>query len=264
MHCEKYNKQGLGNLLSHYERKNSRFRKFSNENIDKDKSHLNYNLAPEHKEGLYKFIKNRVTELHITKRKNAIWACDWCLTAPEEIRGEKEKCDAFFKASYAFLEKRYGRENVVSAYCHFDEVSEHMHFCFIPVVKKQECEFDPTTGTLKTNTIEKVLAKECINRVELQTIHSDLQRALDSELDFGIKVLNGATKGKNMSVKELKYKTELEKEIKEKSQQLEKMKHDITAVTTNFINLSEKANRYNSLLEHEAEERDKEICGAYQ
>lgn len=259
MHCEKYNQKGLGNLLSHYERKNNKFRKYSNESIDKEKTHLNYNLAPEHNEGLFKFIKNRVTELNISKRKNAIWCCDWCLTAPEEIKEDKTKCDEFFKASYSFLEARYGRENVVSAYCHFDETTPHLHFCFIPVVHKQECVFDKETSTLKTNTVEKVVAKECINRIELQTIHSDLQRFLDTELTFQAKVVNGATKGKNMSVKELKYKSELEKEIREKSEQLEKMKKDITAISTNFINLTEKASKYNNILIEENQHRSEEV-----
>ena len=259
MHCEKYNQKGLGNLLSHYERKNNKFRKYSNESIDKEKTYLNYNLAPEHQEGLYKFIKARVTELSISKRKNAVWACDWCLTAPEEIKDNKEKCDSFFKASYDFLENRYGKENVVSAYCHFDESTPHLHFCFIPVVSKQVCEFDMNTASLNTKTVSKVCCKECINRVELQTIHTDLQRHLDAELPFDVKVLNGSTKGKNMTVKELKYKGELEKEIKEKSEQLEKMKKDIMTISTNFINLNEKANRYNNILIEEDHHRQEEI-----
>lgn len=259
MHCEKYNQKGLGNLLSHYERKNNKFRKYSNESIDKEKTCLNYNLAPERNEGLYKFIKNKVTELNISKRKNAIWACDWCLTVPEDIKEDKEKCDSFFKASYEFLKDRYGEENVVSAYCHFDETTPHLHFCFIPIVTKQVCEFDMATASLQTKTVSKVCAKECINRVELQTIHSDLQRYLDTELSFDAKVVNGATKGKNMSVKELKYKSELEKEIREKSEQLEKMKKDIMAISTNFLNLTEKANKYNHILGEEEQHRKQEI-----
>lgn len=259
MHCAKYNQKGLGNLLSHYERKNNKFRKYSNENIDKEKTHLNYNLAPKREEGLYKFIKNRVTELNISKRKNAIWVCDWCLTVPESIKDDKSKCDDFFKASYDFLANRYGFENVVSAYVHYDEASPHLHFCMIPTIKKQVVEFDMETASLITKTVEKVVAKECINRVELQTIHSDLQRFIDTELAFEAKVLNGSTKGKNMSVKELKYKSELEKEIREKSEQLEKMKKDITAISTNFLNLTEKASKYNNILVEEEQHRNQEI-----
>ena len=259
MHCEKYNQKGLGNLLSHYERKNNKFRKYTNENIDKEKTYLNSNLGPTHEDGLYKFIKDRVNELGISKRKNAIWACDWCLTAPEEIQGDKDRCDQFFQSAYNFLKDRYGEENVVSAYLHYDETSEHMHFCFIPVVHKSEVTFNAETGQLITTTVDKVIAKECINRIELKTIHNDLQRHLDAELSFDAKILNGATKGKNMSVKELKYKSELEKEIKDMSKQLEQIKKDITAITTNFINLNETASRYNNILIAEEQERSKEI-----
>lgn len=272
MHCEKYNKQQLANLLAHYERRNNKYRKYNNENIDKSKTHLNYNLAPVHEEGLYQFIKNRVTELNISKRRNTIWACDWCLSAPQEIVGNYDACKEFFEKSYNFLSDRYGEENVVSAYVHFDEGtkenedrefnSSHMHFCLIPVIHKQEATFDIETGTLKTKEIEKVLAKECINRLELKTIHNELQQYLDEELSFDAKVLTGVTKGQNMSVKQLKQKSELEKEIKEKSEQLEMMKKTISALATNFVNLNEKANHYNNILKNEEAKRENEISKA--
>lgn len=260
MHCEKYNKQGLGNLLSHYERKNYKARRYANENIDKERTHLNYNLAPTHQEGLYQFIKNRVTELNIIKRKTAIWCCDWCLTVPAEIKDDNEKSRAFFESSYEFLKERYGEKNVVSAYVHLDEASAgHMHFCFIPIVTKQVCEFDNESGQLVTKTIEKVLAKEVINRVELSSIHNDLQRHLDNDLTFEAKILNGVTNGKNKSVKELKYKTELEKQIKENQQTLDEMKQALKILSTNFINLNQNANHYNKVLIEEQAERKKEL-----
>ena len=260
MHCEKYNKQGLGNLLAHYERKNYKTRRYSNENIDKERTHLNYNLAPTREEGLYKFIKNRVTELNIIKRKTAIWCCDWCLTVPAEIKDDNEKSRAFFESSYEFLKERYGEKNVVSAYVHLDEASAgHMHFCFIPIVTKQVCEFDNESGQLVTKTIEKVLAKEVINRVELSSIHNDLQRHLDNDLTFEAKILNGATNGKNKSVKELKYKTDLEKQIKENQQTLDEMKQALKILSTNFINLNQNANHYNKVLIEEQAERKKEL-----
>lgn len=259
MHCAKYNKMGLGNLLAHYERKNNKSRKYTNENIDKEKTYLNYNLAPEHKEGLYKFIKDRVEELNIIKRKTAIWCCDWCLTVPENLKDDYVKCKMFFEKSYSFLENRYGKENVVSAYCHFDETTPHLHFCFIPVIKKQECIFDKETGEITNREIQKVLAKEVINKIELNSIHPEMQRFLDEELSFEAKILNGSTKGKNLNMKELKYKTELEQQIKLNEQKLEKMKKDIEILATNFINLNQKITHYNNVMISEQEEREKEV-----
>ena len=265
MHCEKYNKQGLGNLLSHYERKNYSTKRFSNENIDKTKTYLNYNLAPTRPEGLYKFIKDRVTKLNIIKRKTAIWCCDYCLTAPVEIQGDTEKCNAFFKSAYDFLEARYGEENVVSAYVHLDETSPHLHFCFIPVVKKQECFLDMESGELVQRTIEKVIAKECINRAELNSIHPDLQRHLDSTLEFEANITNGATKNGNKSIKELKQKKELEEQIKQAEAKLAEIRKELSALATKFANLHQNAVYYNGVLVQEETQRKKEFvqCGEH-
>lgn len=256
MHVEKYNKQGLSTLLNHYERKNKNYK---NENIDKERTHLNYNLAEEHKEGLYKFIKNRVEELNIIKRKTAIWCCDWCLTAPTEIKNNEEQCKEFFKVAYDFLEDRYKKENVVSAYVHNDETTSHLHFCFIPVLEKQECKFNSENGILETSTIKKVLAKEVINRVELNSIHSDLQNYLNENLDFEVNIVNGATENGNKSIKELKQNKDLTEQIKLKEQQLEIMKKEIETLATNFINLNQKANYYNNSLIAEEKERKKNL-----
>ena len=265
MHCAKYNKQGLGNLLSHYERKNYTTKRFSNENIDKTKTHLNYNLAPTHPEGLYKFIKDRVTKLNIIKRKTAIWCCDWCLTAPVEIQEDTDKCKAFFQSAYDFLEARYGKENVVSAYVHLDETSPHLHFCFIPCIQKQECYLDMETGELMQRTIEKVVAKECINRAELNSIHPDLQRHLDSTLEFEANIVNGATKNGNKSIKELKQKKELEEQIKQTEAKLAELRKELSALATKFVNLHQNAVHYNDVLVQEETDRKKEFeeCGAH-
>lgn len=270
MHCEKYNKSGLGNLLAHYERKDNKFRKYKNENIDKEKTYLNYNLAPKRENGVYRYIKDRVTDLNIIKRSNAVWCCDWCISAPKEIVGDYEACKTFFSTVYDFLSNRYGEENVASCYVHYDEgikeenesklfYSAHAHFCFIPVVTTNDTIFDEALGILTTTSKEKVSAKELINRQELSVIHNQLQEYLNNNLPFTANIINGATKGKNMSVKELKYKSELEKDIKDLSKQLEQIKKDITTITTNFITLNETASRYNNILIAEEQERSKEI-----
>lgn len=97
----------------------------------------------------------------------------------------------FFRASYDFLERRYGRENVVSAYVHMDEKTPHLHFAFIPVTE------DKKKGGFK------VSAKEVLSRSDLRTFHTDLQKAL-RERGVILDVLNGATKDGNKTVAELK------------------------------------------------------------
>ena len=83
---------------------------------------------------------------------------------------------AVFQASYDFLKKRYGMENVVSAWVHMDEKQPHMHFAFVPVVRtfKQ----DRKNPDVSTEWL-KVSAKECVNRSDLQSFHGSLQRYLE-------------------------------------------------------------------------------------
>ena len=105
----------------------------------------------------------------------------------------------FFKEAYNFMENKYGKENVISAYVHLDETSPHMHFCFVPVVfdtKKQEY---------------KVNAKVCINRTELLKIHPQMQEYLESKLQTKVNILNGATAEGNKTVEQLKKEEKIKK-----------------------------------------------------
>lgn len=170
----------------------------SNENIDPARTHLNYNLAPEHDGGQIAFMQKRLSEVKLQKRADVNVLCDWVVTLPvdekfKRFNPEIQRIETikFFRASYDFLERRYGRENVVSAYVHMDEKTPHLHFAFIPVTE------DKKKGGFK------VSAKEVLSRSDLRTFHTDLQKAL-RERGVILDVLNGATKDGNKTVAELK------------------------------------------------------------
>lgn len=170
----------------------------SNENIDPTRTHLNYNLAPEHDGGQIAFMQKRLSEVKLQKRADVNVLCDWVVTLPvdekfKRFNPEIQRIETikFFRATYDFLERRYGRENVVSAYVHMDEKTPHLHFAFIPVTE------DKKKGGFK------VSAKEVLSRSDLRTFHTDLQKAL-RERGVILDVLNGATKDGNKTVAELK------------------------------------------------------------
>lgn len=252
MHIAKYGKKGLGQLFSHYERKNNEYRNYSNESIDKTQTHLNYNLAPAHKEGNYKFTVDRCKNLNILNRSDVNYCCDWCVTAPQEIKEDEEKCKAFFKASYNFLADRYREENVISAYVHYDETTTHMHFAFIPVKYSFTTSFNSDTGELTEVEKGKVSAKEVVDRKELKTIHNELQEYLNQNLDFECNVLNGATKS-NETVKQLKEKSKLKEEINT----LAKQRDSIQKHTSALLN-------YNETLKKEKEELVKVVSNLFE
>ena len=199
MHVAKYNKSATGHMCAHYERRKDdrgEYIKFGNQNIDLSRTHLNYNLAPEHDQ--IEFIQQRTSEVKCQKRADVNVMCDWVVTAPEGL--DQGHLKEFFKASYDFFEKRYGRENVISAYVHMDETTPHMHFAFVPVV------FD------KKRELYKVSAKQLLTKTELKRMHPDLTRHLKEEYSWGrnLKILNGATAGGNRTVAELNCEKDIE------------------------------------------------------
>lgn len=197
-HVAKFAAGAVGNMCGHYGRTEGDGVRRSNENIDPERTHLNYNLAPQHDRGQIAFMQKRLSEVKLQKRADVKVLCDWVVTLPTDEKFQRLKpevqqkeMERFFRASYDFLEKRYGRENVVSAYVHMDEKTPHMHFAFVPVAE------DRKKGGFK------VSAKEVLSRSDLQTFHADLQKALRDRGVF-LEVLNGATKDGNKTVAELK------------------------------------------------------------
>ncbi len=208
-HLMKANRNQIGGLTRHFERykkENGEYIKFGNQDIDTEKTRLNYNLAEEKNQ--LEFIKKRTSEVRCLNRKDVNVMCDWVVTLPEKIKTQEEQ-ELFFKETYNFLEKEYGKENVVSSFVHLDETTPHMHFAFIPVVT------DKKKGDLK------VSAKELITRKHLQEFHPKLENHMEKVFGRDIGILNDATKAGNKSINELKGET-----IKI---ELESLKNDLEA-----------------------------------
>lgn len=166
MHALKLKAPALGNMLHHYER--DREATLERENIDRERTSLNYNLAPA-RESTLDFINRRIEELALKRapRKDAVRMVDICLTLPDnDAYSGREK--EFFRVAYQELEKQFGAENVVSAYVHMDEATPHMHFAFVPITKN---------GRLS--------AKDVLNRKVLNNLHPQMEHAMCSY--FGVK-----------------------------------------------------------------------------
>ena len=193
-HIQKNTRAATGHLFDHYGR-NAEEEKYKylyrqNDSIDPGRTHLNYNLAPSDGKTQQEIFNERMSQVKCLKRKDVNVMCSWVVTVPKDL--EPERIGEFMQHTYNFLENRYGRKNVVSAYVHMDETTPHMHFAFIPVV------FD------EKKQIEKVCAKEIIDRHELQVFHNELQNYLENSMGCRVNVLNDATKEGNKSIEELK------------------------------------------------------------
>lgn len=202
-HMMKHTRASCGHMFAHFDRKAEHI---SNENLDRTRTHLNYNLATHQQMDQGEFVRKRCSEVRCQNRKDVNVMVSWVVTAPKDLPEAEHK--AFFQASYDFLKKRYGLENVVSAYVHMDEVTPHMHFAFVPVVHtfKQDRK-NPNIST----EVYKVSAKECVNRHDLQSFHESLQRYVSKELGHEVSILNEATKEGNRSIEELKRQSATER-----------------------------------------------------
>lgn len=211
-HYKKFNRAACGHMFKHYERakdENGEYIKFGNQDIDINKTHLNYNLGPIQRNGQGAFVKERCSEVKMQKRADVNVMCSWVVTVPKEIQADET--ERFFRETYKFLSDRYGKENVVSAYVHMDETTPHIHFAFVPVVED------------KKKNILKVSAKEAVTRKDLDMFHQHLSKYMEKIFGRDIGVLNEATKEGNKSIEELKNGT-AKKEYEALKQQTEKIK----------------------------------------
>ena len=137
---EKYKRGNLNGIFRHNERRN---KNYSNENIDKEKSHLNYSL----KDCKYSYEK----EFDIIREKYNLKGqvktvsnilCEYIITSDKEFfdRIGEEETKRYFETAYKFVSKYkdLGEKYIMSAKVHMDEKSPHMHLVFLPVVHTQD------------------------------------------------------------------------------------------------------------------------------
>ena len=149
----KYKRDNLKGIFRHNERRN---KNYSNDNIDKEKSYLNYSL----KNPKYSYEKefDRIREKYNLKgqiKTVSNIACEYIITSDKEFFekiGENET-KRYFETAYQFVceYKNLGEQYILSAKVHMDEQSPHMHLVFLPVVH---------TKDKKENNIDKLACSE--------------------------------------------------------------------------------------------------------
>ncbi len=222
-HLQSHKAGGAAAVLRHDERtEHDKVDSRKNECIKPERTHLNYNLAPERTLPLSKHIEKvcKDNDVRLNKRKDLNVMVSWVLTAPKDLPNNEQ--EQFFKSSYEFLSNRYGKEFVLSSNVHLDETTPHLHFNFIPV------------GIDKNGNNSKLVC----TRVELQSFHKELSKHLEKELGHPVSILNDATVQGNKSINELKLETAV-KEIN--SLQLEKqaLQGQITVLKNISLNLQQ-------------------------
>ena len=149
----KYKRENLKGIFRHNERRN---KNYSNENIDKEKSYLNYSLkTPQYS---YEKELDRIKEKYNLKgqiKTVSNIACEYIITSDHDYfeRIGEEETKRFFEIAYQFVAeyKDLGEQYIMSAKVHMDEQTPHMHLVFLPVIH---------TTDKKGNSIDKLACSE--------------------------------------------------------------------------------------------------------
>ena len=146
-------RENLKGIYRHNERKN---KNYSNDNIDKERSYLNYSLkSPKYRyDKEFDMMKEKYNLKEQIKTVSNI-ACEYIITSDKQFFEEigEEETRRYFETAYKFVSeyKNLGEQYIMSAKVHMDEETPHMHLIFLPVVH---------TTDKKGNNIDKLACSE--------------------------------------------------------------------------------------------------------
>ena len=149
----KYKRENLKGIYRHNERRN---KNYSNDNIDKEKTYLNYSLkSPKYRyDKEFDMMKEKYNLKGQIKTVSNI-ACEYIITSDKQFFEEigEEETKRYFETAYNFVAeyKNLGEQYIMSAKVHMDEETPHMHLIFLPVVH---------TTDKKGNNIDKLACSE--------------------------------------------------------------------------------------------------------
>ena len=253
----KYKRENLKGIYRHNERRN---KNYSNDNIDKEKSYLNYSL----KSPKYRYDK----EFDIMKEKYDLKgqiktvsniACEYIITSDKQFFEEigEEETKRYFENAYQFVTeyKNLGEQYIMSAKVHMDEETPHMHLIFLPVVHTQD---------KKGNNIDKLACSEFWKEKDsyrrLQDAFYQYMTSHNFKLERGVP--KEETGREHIDIKEYKEITNFDK-TKEKLQSMKLELPNIPDITDININrLSKK--RDEKILEEIIKPKDDLINELYQ
>lgn len=218
LHMQKMKGPAIKGMQIHNQReKESR----TNEDIDPERSDLNYDVLHDQKVNYKKMIDREIEKRYTGKRavrKDAVKLCSFMITSDkpffDKLSAEDEK--RFFQQSVEFLQNRYGKENIVYASVHKDEKTPHMHVGMVPITNEG-----------------KLSAKEFFGqRSELQSLQTDFHNHV-KELGFDLERGEKGSDRKHIETQKFKKQTleqdiqALEGDLKEKKQHLDTLQTNI-------------------------------------
>ena len=209
----------------------------SNEDINKELSHLNYDLieCPSYKKKINEELEKRY-KVNKSLRKDATLGVEVIFTSDKEffnkLTPEQERL--YFEKSLEFLKEFAGEKNVISATVHKDETTPHLHAVFMPLTDDGRLNYKDFINTK-------------YDLINLQDRYHEKMREYFPELERGKS--SKETKKKHLSIEQFKLnqlEKNLEKLQNEKKeteiqiQNVEKQIKDFYTVKTIVENIEER------------------------
>ncbi|WP_394856601.1 MobV family relaxase [Staphylococcus saprophyticus] len=141
-------------IQKHVQRENNNY---ENEDIDHSKTHLNYDLVNDNKQNFNNLIDEKIGQNYTGKRKirtDAVKHVDGLITSDKEFFDNQtpEDTKQFFEHAKDFLEREYGKDNLLYATVHMDEKTPHMHYGVVPITDDGRLSAKEVVGNKKALT----------------------------------------------------------------------------------------------------------------
>jgi len=141
-------------IQKHVQRENETY---ENLDVDLERSHLNYDLVNETAINFNQRIEEKIENNYTGTRKirsDAIKHVDGIVTSDKLFFDlqTQEQTGSFFEDAKTFLEKEYGKDNLLYATVHMDEKTPHMHYGVVPITEDGRLSAKEVVGNKKDLT----------------------------------------------------------------------------------------------------------------
>ncbi|MCL4578358.1 MobV family relaxase [Staphylococcus aureus] len=166
-------------IQKHVQRQN---KNYENLDIDLENSYLNYDLVNDNLIDFNQKIDEKIEQNYKGERKirkDAVKHIDGLITSDnsffEQLTPEETKM--FFEHAKSFLEQEYGKDNLLYATVHMDELTPHMHYGVVPITEDGRLSAKEVLGNKKALTEFQDRFNEHIN-----SCGYDLSRGISRKL----------------------------------------------------------------------------------
>lgn len=253
------------------------------QHADPERKHLNesYNITPHCSKPLHEAIKERIEEGYKGKnaiRKDAVKYQTHVLTGSHEemikIFSNSEIAKAWLRANLNFIEKEYGRENIVRFVLHRDEKTPHLHVVTTPITKDGRLSAKEVMGNplafkkrqdryaeaMKSFSLNRGIENSGIKHESAKEYYSRMKESLEyankDEIKASKTILGNYSKESVLELENVvkSLKTSLKSKTLELNKKIEELKSFENRELTSLSNYKRK---YNNLLQEKENTLDK-------